>query len=42
MLSVCFEGHRVFIKNVDLDMYQMLDLHRDAKRTFEEAGVEVP
>ncbi|KAJ8422777.1 hypothetical protein Cgig2_008591 [Carnegiea gigantea] len=23
-------------------MYQMLDLHRDAKRTFEEAGVEVP
>ena len=41
MLSVCFEGHRVFIKNVDFDMYQMLDLHRDAKRKFQQAGIEV-
>ncbi|KAJ8452673.1 hypothetical protein Cgig2_005009 [Carnegiea gigantea] len=42
VLSVCFEGHRIFIKNIDLDMYQMLDLHRDAKRKFQQAGIEVP
>ncbi|KAJ8435555.1 hypothetical protein Cgig2_015410 [Carnegiea gigantea] len=42
VLSVCYERHKVFIKNVDLDKYQMLDLHRDAKRKIQKAGIELP
>ena len=41
MLSVCYEGHRVFRTNVDLDKYQTLDLHRDAKRKIYKAGIKL-
>ncbi|KAJ8432318.1 hypothetical protein Cgig2_027438 [Carnegiea gigantea] len=42
VLSVCYEGHRVLIKNVDLDKCQMLDLHRDEKRKIQKVGIELP
>ncbi|KAJ8446093.1 hypothetical protein Cgig2_017595 [Carnegiea gigantea] len=42
VLSVCYEGRRIFIKNVNLDKYQILDLHRDAKRKIRKAWIELP
>lgn len=41
VFAVCYEGNRVDIE-MDLDMYQMLDLHRDAKDKLRENGLEVP
>ena len=41
-MSVCYEGRRIFIKNVNLDKYQMSDLHRDTKRKIKKVGIELP
>ena len=42
MLRACYEGHRVLIKNVNLDKDQMLDLQRDTKKKNQKAGIELP
>ena len=39
MLAVFFEGNRVNIE-MDLDMYQILDMYRDAKAKIRENGFE--
>ena len=41
MLAVFYEGNRVD-REMDLDMYYMLDLYRDAKTKLRGNGFEVP
>ena len=42
MLAVYYEGAMFAISNVDLDRYQMIDLHQDVYVEGRKCGVDVP
>ncbi|KAJ8432528.1 hypothetical protein Cgig2_030320 [Carnegiea gigantea] len=42
LLAIYYEGHMFVIFNMDLDKYQMIDLHRDAYIEGKKCGLNVP